>query len=338
MPAGRIRTAGDRPAHAGRRCAALAGPPRPGRARAGTRARHCLRQAACARPVLPINRDLVARKEEHMNPFTLDDLKTLTLQKDGPCVSICLPTHRSAAEMRTDQIRFKNLLRAAEERLLADGLRAPEARALLEPAHKLEADSQFWRRAGDGMAVYASGGFFRAYHVPLALEELVVVAHRFDVKPLLPLVRDDSRFYILALSQNAVRLLLGTHYSVAEITPEALPRGLADAMKFDEAQRDLQYHTVSSPGAGGPQAVFHGHSEGRDGEKERIGRYFQQVDRGLHRMLHAENVPLMLAGVEYLVPLYRQANTYPHLLADAVIGNPDDRTAADLHSAAWALL
>jgi len=42
----------------------------------------------------------------------------------------------------------------------------------------------------------------------------VVVSDRFHLKPLLPLLTGDGRFYILALSQNQVRLLQGTRYSV----------------------------------------------------------------------------------------------------------------------------
>jgi hypothetical protein len=30
----------------------------------------------------------------------------------------------------------------------------------------------------------------------------------------------------------------------------------------------------------------------------------------------------VLAGVEYLLPIYREANTYPHLLAEGIHGNP----------------
>jgi hypothetical protein len=38
------------------------------------------------------------------------------------------------------------------------------------------------------------------------LNEMVLVSHRVQVKPLVPLVTDDSTFVLLALSQNQVRL------------------------------------------------------------------------------------------------------------------------------------
>ena len=43
------------------------------------------------------------------------------------------------------------------------------------------------------------------------------MAQRFQVRPLFPLLSDDGRFYVLALSQNVIRLLIGTRYHVHEV-------------------------------------------------------------------------------------------------------------------------
>ena len=46
----------------------------------------------------------------------------------------------------------------------------------------------------------------------------------------------------------------------------------------------------------------------------------------------------MLAGVDYLFPLYREASKYPQLLADGVPGNHDDSRTDDLHQRAWEIV
>jgi hypothetical protein len=46
----------------------------------------------------------------------------------------------------------------------------------------------------------------------------------------------------------------------------------------------------------------------------------------------------VLAGVEYLFPLYEQANTYPHLLDEGIAGNPEELTPEELHARAWPLV
>jgi hypothetical protein len=84
--------------------------------------------------------------------------------------------------------------------------------------------------------------------------------------------------------------------------------------------------------------IFYGQGIDVDDTKENLLRYFQQVDKGLHDLLHEETTPLVLAGVEYLLPMYREANTYPHLLAQGVTGNPDKMKAETLRERAWAIV
>jgi hypothetical protein len=273
-----------------------------------------------------------------MSTLTLDDLKTLSARHAGWCVSIYLPTHRASVDTRRDQLEYKHLLRSAEEQLLANGMRANDARGLLAPAQQLASDAEFWHNPTDGMAVFAADGLFSAFHLPLVppgMEGLALVAQRFHVKPLLPLLRDDTRFYVLGLSQRQTRLWRSTPYGIAEVTPDQMPQSLAEALRYEEPERILQFHTVGSSGGGGPVAIFHGHGVGSDDSKDRIVRYFQQVERAIHRLLLAERAALLLAGVEYLLPLYRQVNTYPHLLAEALTGNPEELTPEELHRAAW---
>ena len=67
-------------------------------------------------------------------------------------------------------------------------------------------------------------------------------------------------------------------------------------------------------------------------------RYFRQIDQGLQDFLREEPAPLVLAGVEYLLPIYKEANTYPHLLGEGITGNPEGVSPEELHRQAWALV
>ena len=266
------------------------------------------------------------------------ELRALKENRAEWSISIYLPTFRAGQEVQQNPIRFKNLLREAEERLLAKGLRTPDVRELLEPGERLLRDSAFWRLQSDGLAVFIAPETFHHYRVPLAFAELVVVNDRFHVKPLLPLLTGDGLFYVLALSQNEVRLLQGTRFSVGAVDLEDVPTSLAEALRFDDPERQLQFRTNAralSGDGGGDRVAFHGHESDA---KSDILRYFHKVDRGLRAMLADERAPLVLAGVEYLLPIYREANTYPHLVAEGLTGNPEEVSAADLHVRAWALV
>ena len=204
------------------------------------------------------------------------ELETLIEEPEGLCVSIFLPTHRAGAQTQQDPIRLKNLLREAEEQLLAKELRAPEAEELLRPARELLDDSVFWRHQSDGLAAFLSAGVFRYYRLPPNFEDLVIVADRFHLKPLLPLLTGDGEFYVLALSQNEVRLLRATRHSVSEVELEDVPESLADTLRYDDQEKQLQFHTGTAGGRGGRAAIFHGHEP--DDPKDNILRYFRQID------------------------------------------------------------
>jgi len=270
-----------------------------------------------------------------MNVLTRNNLKLLMEVHRGPCVSVFMPMHRSGPETQQDLIRFKNLLRGAEERLMTRGIPAPEARELLEPAQKLLQGDLFHQHQSDGLAMFLSPEVCRTFMLPFVFKECVIVTDRFHIRPLLPLLSGDGRYYILALSQNKVRLLQGTHYSVNEVSLADVPKNLAETLRDDDSWKELQMHSGTSGGQAKFSSVTHGSEVD---SKENIKRYFRRIDKGLHELVKDERVPLMLAGVDYLHPIYKEVNTYSHLMEAGVGGNPERLSAQELHAQAWTVV
>jgi hypothetical protein len=271
-----------------------------------------------------------------MDLLTKDDLKVLLLKGQPPCISFFLPTHRGGGE--ADPIRWKNLLGHAEEGLIGRGLRPSRARALLGPARYLLDDAAFWRTLSDGLAYFLSPGVVRFYRLPMTFAEQVVVADRFHITPLLPLFRGDGHYYALALSQNRVRLLQGTTAGLHEVDVAGLPTSLAQALRFHDRDEPLVFHSQPSLKLGRWGAIFSGQGVGIDDHKDDLLLYFRQIDRGLHHVLRDAQAPLVLASVDYLWPIYHEANTYAHLLEHGVPGNPDHLSESELHEKAWAVV
>jgi hypothetical protein len=271
-----------------------------------------------------------------MSLLSKSELRVLMEKPEGLCVSIFMPTHRAGEQTRQDPIRLKNLIREAQRQLTEAGLTSRETKELLKPIKGLLRDEFFWQHQNDGLAIFSSAGQFRCYRLPLSFDELVVITHRFHIKPLLPLLTSDGRFYILALSQNKVRLVESTRYTASEVALEDVPESLADILRYD-SERSIQLHTAAPVGKGGQQAIFHGHGDGIDDAKANILKYFRQIDAGLGELLRGEHAPLILAGVDYLLPIYAKANTYAYLLDDGVTGNPDDLGTEELRNRAWAI-
>jgi hypothetical protein len=273
-----------------------------------------------------------------MDAITMTELKTFLVANSGWHVSLFMPTHRVGRETEQDPIRFKNLLREAEERLLAKGLRSPDVREILKPAQRLLQESGFWRNQSHGLAVFLTPEAFHYYRLPLPFEELVVISNRFHLKPLLPFFASDGHFYILALSQNQIRLLEGTRHTVDEIDLESMPQSMTEALHYERFDKQLQLHTgTSSARTGDRAATFHGHDPS-DEDKSRILRWFHKIDDELPNLLVGRQSPIVLAGVEYLFPLYKEVNSYPHLVEEGIPGSPEELRPEELHAQAWPLV
>jgi len=273
-----------------------------------------------------------------MTAFTRDNLNSLMEEAEGPCISIFMPAHRTSAETQQDKIRFKNLLREAEEKLAAMGRKGFDPQDFLEPANRLLGENSFWQHQIDGLAVFVSPGVFQHFRVPISFSELVVAAQRFHLKPLIPLLNDNGRFYILALSQNEVRLYRCARDHVTELQSETIPSNIREALKYDDREKQLQFHPGTPETAGRTDrraAMFHGHGAGTDDTKDRILRFFRRIDSGVRDLLKKENAPVVLAGVDYLLALYRKASSYTGLCEQAVAGNPEGFSIKELHEQAW---
>lgn len=275
-----------------------------------------------------------------MDILTRTELEQLMRKEQQWCVSIYMPTHRTGAETQQDPIRLKNLLGEAEKHLSARGVSTRDVQKMLEPVSEFLQDSYFWQHQSDGLAIFLSSDNVRSYRLPLNFEELVVVMDHFHIKPLLPLFTGDGQFYILALSQNEVRLLNCTRYSVSEVDIGEVVGSLDEAIPSDDHQVNLQLHTSGAARGmtGDVSVTFHGQGGGHESAKDDILRYFRLVADGLTEFLQGDQVPLVLAAVEYLLPIYKEANTYPNLIDMVIKGNPELLSADELHKSAWDII
>ena len=270
--------------------------------------------------------------------FTRKDLERLAAVEGEACLSIYMPTEQATATGDEARIRFKNLLRQAEKAVAAQGWQTRRFTAKIAGGWRLLEDKDFWRRRSKGLAVFVTPESFQFHQLPIAFEEGCTLGRRFRVRPLIPLFTSNERFHVLALSKAGVRLLACTAYSADEIVPPDLPGSIDDVLGYDRKQSQLQYHTGAAAGGGTRPAMFHGQGVSIDDHKDEIRRYFQRVDQALAPLLKEPEVPLVLAGVDYLLPIYREATNCEGILKDAVTGNPDTLPVEELHQKALAIV
>jgi hypothetical protein len=266
----------------------------------------------------------------------LDDVKILLDKHEPPCASVFIPTLRGATEANQNLVRFKNLLRRLEEELSGRGMRKPQVDKFLERPRLMLSDPIYWHQQSDGFAMFLSPQFFKAFRVGRRMPEVLVVGERFYTKPLLPLVFENGRFYILAVSQKGVRFFQGARDGANEIEIPNLLQGVNEILRQYVGERHVEFHTSAGRQTGARQAypAYHGQGGGSLNSDDKILEYLYQVDKCLRHYLQNEHAPLVFAGVEYLFPMYKEANTYQYLVDEPVTGNPDRLSAIELHQKA----
>jgi hypothetical protein len=264
---------------------------------------------------------------------TREQIRELVLTPGRPCVSIYMPTFRGGAETLQNPIRFKNLLRSVQERLEEMGIRDG---GLTAPLRDLLDDPPFWQAQSEGLALFRSPELLRIHRLPTTFDELAVVEDRFHLKPLFSLLNGDGRFYVLALSVKSIRLIAASRHSARELDLPGVPRSLPEALGVLTHQV-TQFKTGPRNKAVARAPVFHVHGGAEDDLKTEILNFFNLADKALLKHLDRD-APVVLAGVEYLLPRYKETTEHPKVLEEGLIGNADFLSPDELRDAAWEIV
>lgn len=259
-----------------------------------------------------------------------DDLTALAGVETSSAVSVYLPTHEKGREIAQDPIRLRNALAAVTARLVEAGHRKPAVDELLGPAHGLVQDEVFWRYQALGLAVFVAPGFFQHHRLPIVFPEMQEVGPRFHLRPLMPLLADDGRFYALCVRAGDARLYQGSRFGIVEIEAEGLPRaGVAEVSAETEYERSRD-----QPSAGSPAS----HAFGDTPEEERkvqLIEYLRRIDGAVKRRLGADQAPVVLVAQPEVQGHLRALSKEVRLLGEGVPKDPSAMNRDALHAAVY---
>lgn len=269
-----------------------------------------------------------------MKYFDKKDLTRLLEQQGDPSVSIYLPMARKSDKTLKNPIRYKNAVKEVEKQMDHAGYDVRDIRAVVTRLNESVEEYEFFQEQLDGLAVFLADEFLQLIKLPVRLEYQVEVQDTLDIRPLIQVMQNDIEFYIVVLSQKKARLLKASKFTIAEITLDSeTPTSFEDAMRFDTPQDQLQYKMISGA-SGGSTAIYHGHTES-DQEKKNLLRYLGMLDRGISRAIADHDLPIMLFGLDYLHPIYRDASALPNIAGFGIQKNADELTIDTIQGEAW---
>ncbi len=276
-----------------------------------------------------------------MRYFSTEELSYLLEEHNDPCISVYLPTFVKGNDVEQNQIRFKNLLRETSDTLRDYGFRKPQIEELLAPLRELLEDAPFWSHQENGLALFRTPENFQTYRTPVKFQEISVVATRFFIKPLIPLINENEQYGILVLDLKGIKLYSASRYHIEERPLQDLPVSIEEVLKYDDPEKQLQFHTGTGQSSDGRRAaMFHGRGTGSDkaGQKKNILRFFLAVSDKLDARFSQDNLPIVLAGVDYLHSIYRQASSYTHFVKKGIHADIDELSLGELHQKSWNIM
>lgn len=255
----------------------------------------------------------------HVDIPTQAELIALTRTRDDACVSIYVETTPETQDIGAARTRLGQLLKEAEAQLEAAGLPKRRIWPVSEQVHDLMDDDATWERQARSLAIFVTPDRIVTHRLPNHLPEMAMVADRFYLKPLLRSVSVPQHGFVLALEENAVRLIeISADTQATEVHVPDMPRDAASA---------IGTASVNS-------RSYSGRVGGSEGQKLRLAQFCRKVDEALRPLLSGRSEPLIIAATDPLLSIFRQVCSYPNLAVRAIEGSPARQTAAELGTAA----
>ena len=270
------------------------------------------------------------RPREALDVVSFDDLRSLA-EARAPCITagIAIPDPLQL------HARIQNLIRGIERHLKDAGVNSEEEFTLVQPIRTLANAIEEEHDWSIGLILYRSPDLFRYFWLRDTIEDFVTVSQTFQIRPLLSVVSREQKFYVLALSQKHTRLVMYTYQSRQELKLQRLaPQRLRAWMNTREPDHVLDSRSAGGPSVGKMKGVLFGTNTDRERHEEYLKHFFKEIDKGVHHILPDQTAPLILAGVEEEVAVYRHVNSYPRLIEQAVLGSPDAFQPNELHDRA----
>jgi hypothetical protein len=273
--------------------------------------------------------------EELPISITKEQLASLAGFKSDPCISIYLQTTPSGVEKneQKDSIAFKNALQQVTYQLRQKGSDQTIIEKLLQPGYDLIRDNAFWLNLSKGLAVFISENELKYMKLPVQPKEEILVNTSYYLAPIIPLVSSYDYFYLLVLSKKQAKLYRADKFGMVYLPIPEMPNGVDDVVHLEEKDDQKLFRTESQ--GGGHGANYHGIGSGKPDEKANIAIYFDEVDEtAMKAVLNKETVPLLLAGVDYLIPIYKSVAEYKFIWEESMTGSYEHQNGNIIHEEA----
>lgn len=254
---------------------------------------------------------------------TRSELDELIAARSAASVTLVLATTAHTQDTGKARIQLGNLAKQAVEQLEAVGVDKRTIAAVEEQIHDLQDDDEFWKFQANSLVLFVTPTSLRSFRLPTTLEDMVQVSDRFHVKPLLRAAGFGQHAFVLALEENAVRLIeVSADMPAVEVRVPDMPK---DAASF-AGTANVNSRSYAQRKGGG------------EGQKVLLRAYARRIDAVLRPVLAGRHEPLILAATQPMNSIFRSVCSFGGLAADGIDTSPATMTPAEIAEAARPIL
>ncbi len=239
-------------------------------------------------------------------------LNKLMKEQEYPCISVLLPTYRTAPEYFQNEILIKNLIREAEDRLKKE-LSKRDAQFYVEKLKNL-ADRVDISKTLDGLALFVNKNFSEIIDLPFPVKERVMIDSTFATRDIIMTINRGIRYYTLVLSIEKVRLIQCHRDEAVDIEEKGFP--IYSGLDFYE----LNPEDLSKERA------------------KKVKDFFRRVSRALHEFYEDEQQSLVIMGVEKNLGFFKEVTELGKHIITYIEGSYVNNPAYDIGKKVWPLV
>ena len=239
-------------------------------------------------------------------------MKKLMEVKQYPCVSILLPTHRTAPDNQKNAIRLKRLVKQASD-MVEKELSKKDSKLLAGKIKNLASRVDISHTL-DGLALFVSSDIEEMVDIPFRVKERVIIDKTFATRDLIKTSNRGTNYFILDLSLNRARLLSCFRDQATEIKDNGFP------MESEFDMLELNSTDFSRE------------------KRKQIREFFNRVDKAFLSKYNFDNIKLVIAGVKKNLSLYRDAADSKEIIYEQLEGNFESTSVHDLGKKVWEIV
>lgn len=251
------------------------------------------------------------------------DINLMLAEKDGPCVSIILPTTRfSRARMQNPEHIEKAILKVYN--LLNQSAWPKNDIANVQQKLNALLNRIDYMRLQEGLAIFISPRVSKMHLLPFTVIEKVILGRTFEIRDLIYFNQLLHPYYLLALSKKRVRLFKGSGRDLQEILNHDFPKVYVE---------EYEYERPSIASSSSPALK----SFERDKSvlaATRTKTFFRHADNALKKYIRDES-QLFIAGVEDEIADFENVSLHTEYIAGKINGNYDVDAVHPLAEIAW---